>query len=343
MSTARGYGRTDAANAARFAELHRYDAAYVYERGSWLVYNGTIWEPDHGQTVTMAKETAADIYREAGELDDETERKSLAKWAMASESAQRLRAMVELARPDRVVRPDEFDRNPMLLNTPANVLSLKTGKSLDHLATLFMTRCAGADYEPDAQCPRWLEFLHRITDGDQELVGYLQRAVGYSLTGRTDEQVLFLLHGSGANGKSTFLNVLLHTLGTYAQQAAFDTFLARRGDGPRTDLARLAGARFVAANESGEGRRLDEGLVKQVTGGDRIVARRLYESEVEFTPHFSLWLASNHKPEIKGTDHAIWRRIHLVPFTVRIPEDEQDPRLLDALKAESVGILRWAV
>ena len=199
------------------------------------------------------------------------------------------------------------------------------------------------DFDPDAECPIFLAFLERVMAGNCALIAFLQRAVGYSLTGLTGEQVLFLLYGLGANGKSTLLEILRALLGDYAQQTEFSTFLVRKQDGVRNDLARLRGARFVSAVEMEGERRLSEALVKQLTGGDTISARFLFSEFFEFLPAFKLWLAANHKPEIRGTDHAMWRRVRLIPFTVTIPDDAQDKSLPAKLRAELPGILAWAV
>jgi putative DNA primase/helicase len=188
-----------------------------------------------------------------------------------------------------------------------------------------------------------LAYWDRLLAEDAELVRFVQKAVGYSLTGSTEEQCLFMLYGTGANGKSTLLQTVSGLLGDYARQTRTETLLVQRGDGVRNDLARLQGARFVSAVEVEGGRRLAEALVKQLTGGDRIAARFLYGEHFEFRPAFKLWLAVNHRPSVQGTDHAIWRRIRLLPFTVTIPEAEQDKRLMEKLQAELPGILRWAV
>lgn len=171
----------------------------------------------------------------------------------------------------------------------------------------------------------------------------MQKAVGYSLTGSTEEQCLFILHGTGANGKSTFLNTISTMLGDYARQTPTDALLVKRGDGLSNDVARLHGARLVSAVEVEGGRRLAEAQVKQLTGGDLIAARFLYQEFFEFRPAFKLFLGVNHTPVIQGTDHGIWRRIHLVPFTVTIAKEDQDKRLGEKLRAERSGILRWAV
>jgi putative DNA primase/helicase len=200
------------------------------------------------------------------------------------------------------------------------------------------------NYVPEAGCPTWLAFLKRVLGGNGELNGFLQRFLGYSLTGRTDEQVIAIAHGAGANGKSTFLSAAKMILGDYGQSVPLDTFLVNKHvDTARPDLARLRGSRLVAAVESDSGRRFAEGLVKTLTGGDTIVARRLYREHFEFTPTFKVVIATNHRPVIKGTDDAIWRRIRLVPFTVTIPPEERDRELPDKLQAEREGILAWAV
>jgi len=199
------------------------------------------------------------------------------------------------------------------------------------------------DYDPQAVCPTWETFLHRILAEDEGLIRYVQKAVGYSLTGSTQEQCLFILHGTGANGKSTFLNTMSTILGEYARHTPTETLLINRSEGVRNDLARLQGARFVTTIEAEGGRRLAEAQVKQLTGGDGVTARYLYREHFEFVPAFKLWLAVNHKPMIQGTDPAIWRRIHLIPFTVTIPTAERDKQLTEKLQAELPGILRWTL
>jgi putative DNA primase/helicase len=180
--------------------------------------------------------------------------------------------------------------------------------------------------------------------GDDALIKYIQRAVGYSLTGHTSEQCLFFLYGTGANGKSTFLNILQNLLGDYSMVIDPETIMSKNGGGGATpELARLRGARVLVTNEVEEGKYLAENRIKQMTGGDTIVARALYQEPFEFKPEFKIWMAGNHKPLIKGTDHAIWRRINLIPFTVTIPKEEQDKKLAEKLRAELPGILQWAV
>jgi len=180
-------------------------------------------------------------------------------------------------------------------------------------------------------------------DGNADLIAFLQRATGYSLTGETSEQCLFILHGSGANGKSTFVETIHALLGDYGQKTETKSFMQRQSEGVRNDLARLKGARFASAVEIGRGQKLDEALIEEATGGDRIAARFLFKELFEFQPQFKLFLACNHKPEIRGTDEGIWRRVKLVPFDVTIPPKERDKRLLVKLRAELPGILNWAL
>jgi P4 family phage/plasmid primase-like protien len=204
-------------------------------------------------------------------------------------------------------------------------------------------KIAPVNYDRDAKCPGWLNFLDTVADGNKELAAYLQRCIGYSLTGETIEHALFLLHGTGANGKSTFLEVLRHVFGEYAQTADFSSFLLSKGQPIRNDLAKLNGARFVTATESEDGKRMAESVIKQLTGGDNVTARFLYSEHFEFKPAFKLWLGTNHKPVIAGTDNGIWRRIRLIPFEVCIPPERQDRKLVEKLKLEASGILNWAL
>jgi putative DNA primase/helicase len=229
------------------------------------------------------------------------------------------------------------------LNVANGTLDLKAGTLHPHRREDLLTKLTPIRFEPAASAPSWDAFLLGIFDGDTGLIRFVQRAVGYSLSGSTREQVLFLAHGSGANGKSTFLETIREAAGEYAQQAPPEMFLEQRAGTIRNDVARLPGARLVTAVETGEDRRLAEPLVKQLTGGDMVAARHLYRDYFEFGPQCKAWLATNHRPEIRGTDEAIWRRIRLIPFTVTIPEDERDPNLLETLRAELPGILAWAV
>jgi putative DNA primase/helicase len=254
--------------------------------------------------------------------------------------------MVALARSESgiPVTVDQLDRNPWLLNVNNGVLDLRTGDLRSHRRQDLMTRFAPVRYDPEATCPTWLAFLDRIMNGNQNLIQFLQRAIGYTLTGSARERVLFMLHGGGANGKSTLLETISTLLGDYAKSTRAETLLVKTYDGGiPNDLAALKGARFVSTSETEDGKRLAEALVKALTGGDTISARFLRGEFFTFRATFKLWLATNHKPTIRGSDNAIWDRIKLIPFEIRIPDEEQDKELPAKLQLEQPGILAWAI
>jgi putative DNA primase/helicase len=267
------------------------------------------------------------------------------KWALKSEAAARIEAMIRLARsrPGIPVTPDELDLDPWLLNCENGTIELRTGTLREHRREDFITRFCPVVYEPNASYPRWQQFLREIMDGNQSLIEYLQRAIGYSLTGSVAEQCLFFLNGTGSNGKSTFLGTILEMLGDYGMQSIAELLMVRNNEQHPTERADLFRKQFVATVDVESGKRLAESLVKQLTGGDRIRARRMREDFWQFEPTHKLWLAANHKPLIRGQDHAVWRRIRLIPFTVKIPDDRKDKHLPAKLKAELPGILAWAV
>jgi putative DNA primase/helicase len=241
------------------------------------------------------------------------------------------------------VAPAELDRDPFLLNVLNGTLDLRTGRLHDHDRADRITKLAPVEYDADATCPRWLAFLGRILDGNADLMTYLQRVVGYALTGDVGEQCLFFLYGTGANGKTTYLTAIKDMLGDYGNQSPAELLIAKTHESHPTERADLCGKRFVCTIETDQGKRMAESLLKQLTGGDSIKARRLYQDLFEFKPTWKLFLAANHKPVVRGTDHAIWRRIKLIPFTVTISEAEKDKDLPAKLTAEWPGILAWAV
>lgn len=283
------------------------------------------------------------MFKAAIHIDDEDLRAKFARHAIRTQSEQRLRAMINLAQPERPIAENQLDYDPWLLNVINGTIDLRTGTLRPHQRENYITKLIPIPYDPAASCPTWEAFLERIMDGKPDLISYLKKCVGYSLTGSTQEQVMFILFGSGANGKSTFISTILSLMSEFGMQTPTETLLKSGGGGIRNDVARLKGARFVAAVESDDGKQLAEALVKQLTGGDRITARFLYREHFEFDPSFKLFLAANHKPVIRGSDYAIWRRIRLIPFTVTIRPEQQDKNLVEKLKTELSGILRWAV
>jgi len=337
---------TDVGNAERFALQHGQWVRYCWPWRSWLVWTGTHWRKDDGdRALGLAKSTAKAIYLEAGGAASPAERERLARWAVASETEKRLRSMLALAQaePGIPVQPEDLDRDPWALNVQNGTLDTRTGELRPHRRDEFITRCLPIRYDPAADCPLWRATLERILDGRADLIRYFQKAIGYSCTGDTTEQVLFLCWGVGRNGKTTILSTAVTLLGDYALSTRPETFMLKYGDGIPNDVAQLKGRRLVIAVEAEAGQRLAEGLVKQMTGGDTLTARFMRAEFFQFAPTFKIFLATNHKPQIRGTDLAIWRRIRLIPFTVTIPESEQDRQLPDKLKGELPGILTWAL
>lgn len=337
---------TDLGNARRLVARCGADLRYVAEWG-WMIWDGRRWVQDRtGAVMRMAKATVLAIATEAAEAGDEKVAEKIRSWARASEGRGRLEALIALAQsePGIPAQPEAFDTQDWLLTCRNGTLDLRTGQLGSHRREDLLTRLVDIDYDPATTCPTWMTFLDRVMAGNVALIGYLQRTVGYALTGSTGEQAMFLLYGTGANGKSTFLEALRDLFGDYGRQTDPATFLARAGsDRIPNDIARLAGARFVSAIEVDEGRRLSEVLVKQVISGDTLTARFLNREFFEFRARFKLFLAANHKPVIRGTDEGIWRRIRLIPFTVTIPKAERDRTLPERLRAELPGILAWAV
>lgn len=338
---------TDLGNARRLIALFGRELRYVPAWRSWLLWTGTHWQRDDtGEVMRRAKQMVMAIYSEAGYETDERRRRDLSRHALKSESERSLRAAVELAKtePGIAVPLDDLDRDWFALNVANGTLDLRTGAMRPHDPADLITRLIPTPYDPSAAAPTWLAFLERILAGRRVLIGYVQKAVGYSLTADTREQVIFLFVGIGANGKSTLVLTLADLLKAYAAQLSVETILARRHDTTAmNDLLNVAGARFVSVVEPDLGRRLAEGLVKALTGGEAITVKKLYADVFKVRPGFKLFLSTNHRPIIRGTDLAIWRRIRLVPFDVVIPEPEQDQTLVEKLRTEAPGILTWAV
>lgn len=338
---------TDAGNAEAFELLHGNRFRFDHDKGKWLVWNGRYWNEDRdGEAKRAALASARARLSAAMMVKDHDEKVRRINWALSSESSWRLTAMLESARNIRslATRTEQYDRDPFLLTVANGTLDLRSGKLRPSRPEDLITRATEVSCNPKATPSRWLQFLNEVFVGDQDLSGYIQRAVGYSLTGDTKEQCFFILFGGGANGKSTFVETLCKLLGTHAETAEFSTFLVRKNHGaPRNDVARLHAARFVKAAEGQQKISLDEALIKELTGEDTIAARFLFREHFSFKPRFKIWLVTNHKPDIRGTDRAIWRRVRLIPFKQQFDGKRRDPELRMKLEAELPGILAWAV
>ncbi len=337
---------TDLGNARRLVAAHGRDLRYSPAWATWFVWDGKRWARDDSlEVVRRAKAAVRQLYADAMAVADLDRRGPLVKHALRTESAARLMGMVTLAQsePSIPVHPDQLDTDPWVLNVANGTLDLRTGQLRPHRRDEMLTKLAPVVYDSAAPSPAFTAFLDRIFAGNPDLITFVQRAAGYSLTGQTGERVFFILWGVGANGKSTLLEVLRTMLGDYAMRTPTETLLVKREGAIPNDVARLKGARFVTASEADEGKRLGEALIKDLTGNETISARFMRAEWFDFKPEFKLWLSTNHKPVIRGTDKAIWDRIRLVPFTVRIPDAEQDKQLGAKLRAELPGILRWVV
>jgi putative DNA primase/helicase len=336
---------TDLGNGAAFAALHLGRFRYVPAEGVWLRWSGGRWRRDEElAALRAAGEVARELLRQAADKRDSTEMKRATAWAMRSMSETRLRAMLKLAGAHEtiVTTPDRLDADPWLLSCGNGTLDLRTGELRPGDPADLITLGTEVPYDPEATCRRWQQFLVEVFDGDGELVRFVQRAVGYSLTGVVREHVAFVGHGSGRNGKTVFREAIQALVGGCAKATPFDTFMRTRADkATRNDIAALHRARLVVASESGEGRKLDEATVKTVTGGDTIAARFLFKEFFEFRPGFKVWLFTNYRPRVAGDDEAIWARLRLIPFTVSF-RGREDVELGATLAGELPGILAWA-
>jgi len=340
---------TDLGNARRLARLYGADVRYVAGLEQYHIWSGAHWPPDDTRQIDrFAKVVPEEVYREAGYEEDEGRRTKLGRHALQSESARAIRAMTELLKSERaiIVPATALDRDPWLLNCQNGTIDLRTGDLREHRREDLITKLIPVDYDPAAACPHFQRFLEQILGGRVTLVRFVQKAIGYALTGSTSEQVFFILWGAGANGKSTLTRTIRTLLAGYAGTMAVESLLAKKGDPSSQgmiDLYSVQGARFLVTADSDMGRRLAEGLVKQLTGGESMKVKKLYSDLFEIEVQFKLFLSTNHRPVIRGVDRAIWRRIRLIPFDVVIPDDQQDHALLEKLQAERPGILRWAV
>lgn len=344
----RNYQRTDAGNAEMFAarcgEIVRYD----HRQTRWMIWDTRRrrWVKDLERKVrNLAIKVARLRLGAAADISDDSKRKEQVRWALQSEDRHRLDATLELAKslPPISDNGKGWDANPLLFGVPNGIVDLLTGKLREATQEDRITNLSPVAFNPSAKCPRFEGFLSQIFNGDQELIRFIQKAIGYSLTGEVNEQCLFCCYGSGANGKSTLFGVLHHIfgLGNYAANLPFSALELQTRNS--NDLVMLVGARFVTAAETREGMRLNEQRIKTLTGGDAITARFLYHNSFTFSPTHKLWLAFNHKPIIADDSEGMWRRVRLVPFTRQFKPVEQDRNLMETLKAEASGILGWAV
>lgn len=339
-------------NAERLIHYHGAWLRYCTVWKKWLVWDGHRWHVDtNGAVNRKAHATIRAIKQDSkGIKKNDKLKDAMESHAKRSSTKYEIDAMVDIAK-DLIgvsITPEELDANPMLLNCKNGVVDLRTGDLIPHTDPtcrgFLCTNLTPVKYQPGARCPQWEKFLDRIFAGDTALIEYVQRMIGYGLTGDVSEKALFFLHGEGDNGKTTMLEIVRRLLGPYAGMVQIETLMNKSQDAARQQaVARLYGKRMITASESEEGQRFQESTIKAITGMGRLMGRRLYENAFEFDPTHKLFIDANHKPDIRGTDHAIWTRMHLVPFGVIIPKAEQDRKLTQKLREELPGILAWAV
>lgn len=349
-TTQKVYDMTDTGNAHRMYDKFGSVIRYSYNRKKWYIWTGKAWVLDEsGSIKKMADEICEDIKKEALNIPDEDLQEQMLKFAKRTASSNAKEAMIRECQHlyDVPASPEMFDGYTDFLNCQNGIVNLRNGELIPHDSSFMMSKICNAEYDVKHKSPKmWLKFLDDITDGDKDLQEYIQKCVGYSISGSNAEQCSYFLYGMGNNGKSTFLDTIADLLGSYAATTQPDTIMMQSkfaGGGANSDIARLKSARFVACEEPTEGIRLNEGLLKQLTGGSKVTCRFLYGDEFEYTPEFKIWMATNHKPVIRGTDLGIWRRIKLIPFEVTIPPEKVDKHLKYKLRQEFPQILAWAV
>ena len=349
----RNYSLDDTGNAERMSDMFNEIIRYNYTDKKWMLYDKIKWTYDNSGIIYHLIDKSIEAMQAEKEWyiqqdikngdDDKTLEKAFDRHYKKSRSNNSKKALEREVQHYVPITPNSLDRHKMLLNSPTGVIDLNDFSMRKATPKDYFTKSVNANFDKSAKCPLWEKFLERIFDGDRDLIRYVQKVIGYSLTGSTSEQCAFFLYGTGRNGKSTFLDVIRELFGDYARNIQPETIMIKNNNGINSDIARLKGARLVTTVEPNEGLRLNEGLLKQLTGGDIITARKLYAEEFEFKAEFKLFMATNHKPIIRGTDLGIWRRVHMIPFTVVIPENEVDRQLTEKLMQELDGIFIWAL
>ena len=334
---------TDMTNRDYFLKAYADSIRYCRLWDRFLIWNGRNWElDDEGHVEEYAVEFVRSMYRGTRYIKDPQLAIDFEKHLIKSEAYRRIQAMLGMCKMSKEIKisSDSLDGNPYLFNAQNCAIDLKKVSIKETDRNDLATKCSNFIYDPAAKCPTWERFLLQIFDQDTELIHFIQKAMGYALTGDVSEQSFFILWGSGANGKSTFLNTLLNLMGDYACSTGTETFMKKSND-MSNDIARLRGMRLVTTSEVEQGKALSETLVKQITGEDKLTARFLYGEYFSFIPTFKIFMATNHKPRIRGGDYGIWRRIKLIPFTVTIPPENRDRHLAEKLEKENSGIFNW--
>lgn len=336
---------TDYGNSQRFIHQHGKKVFYCKGEDTWYIWDGRVWKPDtDNQLEIFAVNTARSIFAEAQQVQDAKYRSNLEKWGRGSLNHARFTKMLKVASAHLPVSINQFDTNRWLFGVENGTIDMKTGAMLPASREDMMTKSCNVKYVPDAKCPQWVSFLNRIFNGDLDLIRFVQKMVGYSMTGDVSEKCFFILLGEkGDNGKTVFVNVVSRLLGDYTVDMPIDSLLQRKPGASSNDLVRLKGSRFISCSEANKDYYFDEALVKRLTGNDPITARAMYKEFITFKPEGKIVIATNRVPRFDKADTAFDNRIRMIPFDVTIPKEEQDLNLFDKLVGESEGILSWAV
>lgn len=336
----------DTGNADRFIDRYGHLYKHSYITNKFYIYDGKKWKvDDRGAIRKLIDEMIESIKNEkvlhSEDVTEEEAREAFQKYYKKTRGTQSKKNIMNELMHRKTVTPDDFDRDDMLINVANGYIDLTSRELYKHDINKMFSQITNTDYTEKMQPAVWLDFLNDIFAGDKAVIRYIQKALGYSLTGSTREQIMFILFGKGRNGKSIFVETIAEILGDYSNNMQAKSLMVKKNDNVNTDIARLSKARFVTSSEPNEGFRFDEGLIKQLTGGDKVTARFLYTEEFEYTPKFKIWVSTNHKPIIRGTDDGIWRRLVLIPFDVQIPEEKVDKDLKYKLLREAPAILNW--
>lgn len=337
------YVNTDVGNAKRLIQEYGDEFRYCEENQSWYLWDGQRWKKsDIGRITHLAIKTVEKMLENLPPDDDERKNNKRKAFALKSQEISRINAMVKIAQSMHTVGADELDSYINLFNCRNKTLNFDSFQDHGNRREDYLTQLANVNIDTDAECPNWLAHLNIVFNDNREEIEFFQRLCGYFLLGTNQEQKFIILWGGGANGKSAILEVLAHIMGDYFRNAEATTFLLQKGHKVREDIIRLKGARLVVAQETNQDVRLDESLIKQLTGGDIVTARDLYKGSEEFRSRACFILATNNKPEIRGSDNGIWRRILLIPFLNSIPEDQRIGQFAQKyLIPEADGIFRW--
>jgi len=338
---------TDSVNAETIAELYGDVLRYDHLRAKWLIWQGHYWQADgDGQVCRWAKDAARERHKKALDIESLDARTRVSKWAVQSEQSHRLQAAILLAKNEPRIADDgrNWDSDPWLFGCANGVIDLRSGHLRDGRPEDRITMHSDVEFDSEAECPRFELFLNEVFESDEELVAYVRRLAGYTMTGHTSEQVWVLAQGAGMNGKSKFLSILRHVMGDYAYNAPFSTFEMSARSGIPNDVAALEGRRLVTSLETNESTVLNAARVKLLSGEDEVTARYLYHEHFTFRPVLKLWLAVNSLPRVNDDSYAFWRRVRLLPFNRRfVVGKDADSQLGEKLMAEASGVLNWLV